>query len=66
MEYKIISKRDIGDLVERVNILLKEGWELKGSHKVVVKYSSYHRARTEQVNSYEYSQTLIKRGEKGQ
>jgi hypothetical protein len=63
MEYKIVTSSRANGLTEKVNELLKDGWECVGSHKVVEKNQqlqfagSQHR-RTE-IQS-EYSQTMFK------
>ena len=63
MEYKVIYGGSPKELTDGVNTYLKDGWEIVGSHQVVVIHSQ-NRFRGDQHidtrNEIEYSQTLIK------
>lgn len=64
MEYKVIYGGSPKELTDKVNTYLKDGWEIVGSHQVVV-IQSQNRYRGDQHidtrNEMEYSQTLIKK-----
>lgn len=64
MEYKIVSGGSPSDLTTKVNEKLNDGWELVGSHQVVIhreqnRFSGQQHMDT--LNSLEYSQTMIKK-----
>ena len=64
MEYKIVSGGSPSDLTTKVNERLKDGWELVGSHHVVIhreqnRYSGMQHMDT--LNQLEYSQTMCKK-----
>ena len=64
MEYKIVSGGSPSDLTTKVNEKLNDGWELVGSHQVVIhreqnRYSGMQHMDT--LNQLEYSQTMIKK-----
>jgi hypothetical protein len=63
MEYKIVSGGSPSDLTTKVNEKLNDGWELVGSHQVVIhreqnRFSGQQHMDT--LNSLEYSQTMVK------
>jgi hypothetical protein len=63
MEYKIISGGSPSDLTTKVNERLNDGWEIVGSHQVVIhkeqnRYSGSQHMDT--LNQLEYSQTMVK------
>lgn len=64
MEYKIVYGGSPMELTNVVTKYLQEGWEIIGSHQVVV-IQSQNRFRGDQHidtrNEIEYSQTLIKK-----
>ena len=64
MEYKIVSGGSPSDLTTKVNEKLNDGWELMGSHQVVIhreqnRFSGQQHMDT--LNSLEYSQTMCKK-----
>ena len=64
MEYKIVSAGSPNELTTKVNERLNDGWELIGSHQVVIhreqnRYSGMQHMDT--LNQLEYSQTMIKK-----
>ena len=63
MEYKVVYGESPSELTRLVSENLNNGWELSGSHQVVVRRQQ-NRYRGDQhidtVNDLEYSQTLIK------
>ena len=64
MEYKIVSGGSPTDLTFKVNERIKDGWELVGSHQVVIhreqnRYSGQQHMDT--LNQLEYSQTMCKK-----
>ena len=66
MEYKIVSGGSPTDLTFKVNERLKDGWELVGSHQVVIhreqnRYSGMQHMDT--LNQLEYSQTMCRKTE---
>ncbi len=63
MEYKVVYGESPSELTRLVSENLNNGWELSGSHQVVIRrqqnrYSGQQWMDT--VNQLEYSQTLIK------
>lgn len=66
MEYKIVNGGSPSELTTKVNEKIKEGWELIGSHQVVIhreqkRYSGMQHMDT--LNQLEYSQTMCKKTE---
>jgi hypothetical protein len=66
MEYKIVNGGSPSELTTKVNEKIKEGWELIGSHQVVIhreqnRYSGMQLMDT--LNQLEYSQTMFKKTE---
>ena len=64
MEYKIVSGGSPSDLTTKVNERIKDGWELVGSHQVVIhreqnRYSGMQHMDT--LNQLEYSQTMCRK-----
>jgi hypothetical protein len=64
MEYKIVSGGSPTDLTFKVNERLNDGWELVGSHHVVIhreqnRYSGQQHMDT--LNQLEYSQTMCRK-----
>ena len=64
MEYKIVSGGSPSDLTTKVNEKLNDGWELVGSHQVVIhreqnRFSGQQHMDT--LNTLEYSQTMCKK-----
>lgn len=64
MEYKIVSAGSPNELTTKVNEKLNDGWEILGSHQVVIhreqkRYSGMQHMDT--LNQLEYSQTMIKK-----
>ncbi len=64
MEYKIVSGGSPSDLTTKVNEKINDGWELVGSHQVVIhreqnRYSGQQHMDT--LNQLEYSQTMCKK-----
>lgn len=67
MEYKIVSGGSPSDLTTKVNERLNDGWEIVGSHQVVIhreqnRYSGMQHMDT--LNQLEYSQTMCRKTEK--
>ena len=63
MEYKIVNGGSPSELTTKVNEKLNDGWELVGSHQVVIhreqnRFSGQQHMDT--LNSLEYSQTMVK------
>ncbi len=66
MEYKIVSGGSPSDLTTKVNERIKDGWEIVGSHQVVIhreqnRYSGQQHMDT--LNQLEYSQTMCRKTE---
>ena len=64
MEYKIVNGGSPSELTTKVNEKLNDGWELVGSHQVVIhreqnRYSGQQHMDT--LNQLEYSQTMCKK-----
>ena len=63
MEYKVVYGDSPSELTRLVSENLQNGWELSGSHQVVIRRQQ-NRYRGDQmidtINEIEYSQTLIK------
>jgi hypothetical protein len=64
MEYKIVNGGSPNELTTKVNEKLNDGWELVGSHQVVIhreqnRYSGQQHMDT--LNQLEYSQTMCKK-----
>jgi hypothetical protein len=64
MEYKIVNGGSPSELTTKVNEKIKEGWEVVGSHQVVIhreqnRYSGQQHMDT--LNQLEYSQTMCKK-----
>jgi hypothetical protein len=64
MEYKIVSGGSPSELTTKVNERIKDGWEIVGSHQVVIhreqnRYSGMQHMDT--LNQLEYSQTMCKK-----
>jgi hypothetical protein len=64
MEYKVVYGDSPSELTRLVSENLQNGWELSGSHQVVIRRQQ-NRYRGDQmidtINEIEYSQTLIKK-----
>ena len=66
MEYKIVSAGSPNELTTKVNEKLNDGWEIVGSHQVVIhreqnRFSGQQHMDT--LNQLEYSQTMCKKTE---
>ena len=66
MEYKIVNGGSPTELTTKVNEKINDGWELVGSHQVVIhreqnRYSGQQHMDT--LNQLEYSQTMCKKTE---
>jgi hypothetical protein len=64
MDYKIVTSSNPNTLIEKVRLLIGEGWEPVGSHQVVVTHSQNRFRGNQQMDTLhetEYSQTLIKK-----
>jgi hypothetical protein len=64
MEYKIVSGGSPSELTTKVNEKINDGWEIVGSHQVVIhreqnRYSGQQHMDT--LNQLEYSQTMCKK-----
>jgi hypothetical protein len=64
MEYKIVSGGSPSELTTKVNERIKDGWEVVGSHQVVIhreqnRYSGMQHMDT--LNQLEYSQTMCRK-----
>ena len=64
MEYKLIYGGSPSELTTKVNERIKDGWEIVGSHQVVIhreqnRYSGQQHMDT--LNQLEYSQTMCKK-----
>lgn len=64
MEYKIVSGGSPSELTTKVNERIKDGWEIVGSHQVVIhreqnRYSGQQHMDT--LNQLEYSQTMCRK-----
>ena len=64
MNYKIVYGDSPNEINSKVNEMLKEGWEVVGSHHVVVRrvqnrYSGQQHMDT--INQLEYTQTMVKK-----
>ena len=64
MEYKIVNGGSPSELTTKVNEKLNDGWELVGSHQVVIhreqnRFSGQQHMDT--LNSLEYTQTMCKK-----
>lgn len=62
MEYKVIASHSVEDLNKKVKIAIELGWEIVGSHHVVVT-DTQNRFSGSQIHgshsTVEYSQTMI-------
>ena len=66
MEYKIVNGGSPNELTTKVNEKLNDGWEIVGSHQVVIhreqnRFSGQQHMDT--LNQLEYSQTMCKKTE---
>ena len=64
MEYKIVNGGSPSELTTKVNEKIKDGWELVGSHQVVIhreqnRFSGQQHMDT--LNQLEYAQTMCKK-----
>ena len=64
MEYKIVNGGSPSELTTKVNEKIKDGWEIVGSHQVVIhreqnRFSGQQHMDT--LNSLEYSQRMCKK-----
>jgi len=64
MEYKIVSGGSPNELTTKVNEKINDGWEIVGSHHVVIhreqnRYSGQQHMDT--LNQLEYSQTMCRK-----
>lgn len=64
MEYRIIRNDSLTELSEKVNSLIKEGWEPLGGVSITVIYNSnklkfFH--ISDQYQLYKFYQTMIKK-----
>ena len=64
MEYKLVYGGSPSELTTKVNEKINEGWEIVGSHQVVIhreqnRYSGSQHMDT--LNQLEYSQTMCKK-----
>jgi hypothetical protein len=64
MEYKIVNGGSPNELTTKVNEKINDGWEIVGSHQVVIhreqnRYSGQQHMDT--LNQLEYSQTMCKK-----
>ena len=64
MEYKIVNGGSPSELTTKVNEKIKDGWEIVGSHQVVIhreqnRFSGQQHMDT--LNQLEYSQTMCKK-----
>ncbi|MEY4573500.1 MAG: hypothetical protein RLZ10_2790 [Bacteroidota bacterium] len=64
MEYKIVNGGSPNELTTKVNEKINDGWEIVGSHRVVIhreqnRYSGQQHMDT--LNQLEYSQTMVKK-----
>lgn len=63
MEYKIVTSSNPHTLSTKVNDYLLEGWEVVGSHSVVIVHSQNRFSGTthkDTTHETEYSQTIVK------
>lgn len=64
MNYQIVNSHSTSDLTQRVNELIKEGWEPVGSHQVSETYHQNKFRGMDHVSTTierEYTQTMIKK-----
>ena len=67
MEYKLITSSSPQGLNNTMNSLIKEGWEPKGSHQVVVIHSQNRYSgmlHMDTKHETEYSQTMVRETKK--
>lgn len=67
MEYKVITSSSPQGLNNTMNSLIKEGWEPKGSHQVVVIHSQNRYSGMQLMDTKhetEYSQTMVRETKK--
>jgi hypothetical protein len=67
MEYKVITSSSPQGLNNTMNSLIKEGWEPKGSHQVVVIHSQNRYSgmlHMDTKHETEYSQTMVRETKK--
>jgi len=63
MEYKILTSKSASGLTEKVTTAIAEGWEIIGSHKVIIDHEFKRFSGTQHRDTIierEYSQTIIK------
>jgi 5'(3')-deoxyribonucleotidase len=62
--YKIVTASNPQELVDKITLFMEEGWDLIGSHHVVVVHQQ-NRFRGDQhmdtIHELEYSQSIIKK-----
>ena len=64
MEYKIVSSSSPQGLVDKVTSLMNDGWDIIGSHQVVIIHSQNRFSGTthkDTTHETEYSQSMIKK-----
>ena len=64
MEYKLITSSSPQGLTNTTNLLIVEGWEHVGSHKVVIVHSQNRFSGTthkDTTHETEYSQTMVRK-----
>ena len=64
MEYKIVYGDSPSDINTKVNEMINNGWELVGSHQVVIRREQNRFSGSQHMdtlNQLEYTQTMIKK-----
>jgi len=63
MEYKVLCESSVEGLNKKVNELIEKGWEIRGSHQVVVIHKQNRFSGQQHMDTLikvEYTQTMIK------
>ena len=59
MEYKIVTSQDAGEVSEKVNELLKDGWRLYGELKTAAYFARWAEGHSEHV--WVFAQAMTKK-----
>ena len=62
-EYKIVTSSNAQGLVDKITLLMNNGWDIIGGHHVIIVHSQNRFSGTthkDTIHETEYSQTMIK------
>lgn len=60
LKYVVLTSRSSSKLTETVNEYIENGWEIVGSHQVVIDSTEKRYQGSQTVNQLRYSQTVIR------